>query len=516
MSRHLRPVRPRWWIRSPLALLAAALLVGGVSSCGDDRPDTDADADTPNLVLILTDDQTLAELEVMTRTRELIGGQGTTFRTSLTDFPLCCPSRATHLTGQAAHNHGVLDNIPPDGGVDVLDHDRTLAVWLDEAGYATSFVGHYLNGYGNTSPPFQPPGWDRWFSTVDPSTLSYWGFEVLADGERRTYGTADDEYQTDVLAQRAVSELERLAAGGDPFFLAWWPLAPHSGSLARGQPNVVSPAPAPRHQGRLAGQPAPRQEATHAGADLATKPVEVRDYAASMLDEQGGFVLGGRPLDELLDETWQARRESLLAVDEAVERLVTTLDATGELDDTVIVFTSDNGWMYGEHGLWFTKSVAYEPSVRVPLLIRGPGFPAGSVVEQLATNVDVATTLTRLGGARPDVTQDGIDLRELIGDPRHLADRAVLLQGHPGTRFSWTAVRTARFTLVEWPSGARELYDLDTDPAQATNLAGRPGWAAVEARLARALGELRSCAGSACVGLVPAAELPAPEPDPSP
>ncbi|MGH2726371.1 MAG: sulfatase-like hydrolase/transferase, partial [Actinomycetota bacterium] len=210
----------------------------------------------------MTDDQTVEELKVMTATRSLIGDAGASFRRAYSSFPLCCPSRATFLTGRYAHNHGVLENEPPTGGYYKLDSLNTMPVWLQAAGYRTMHVGKYLNSYGTKNPLEVPPGWSDWYALIDPTTYQMWGYTINEKSENgqtlHTYGQIDVEdpafYQTDVLRDKAVGLIHDAADA--PFFLTLWTLAPHTevSTLA----NRTGPRPAPRHKGTFADVPLPR------------------------------------------------------------------------------------------------------------------------------------------------------------------------------------------------------------------------------------------------------------------
>ena len=215
----------------------------------------------PNIVVILTDDQTVAELSGMQNTLELIGGQGVRFRRSYVSYPVCCPSRATYLTGQYAHNHHVMGLYPPTGGYGRFDKRNALPVWLRRAGYYTSHLGKFLNGYGDQEPADVPPGWSDWHATVDYSTYRMWGYTMNDNGRFHTYGRPFDEnprfYQTDVLTGKAVSVI-RSRAGRQPFFLSINFLAPHyeDRRIQRRTGQLVRPA--PRHRGAYASAPLPR------------------------------------------------------------------------------------------------------------------------------------------------------------------------------------------------------------------------------------------------------------------
>src|SRR6185503_16482028 len=255
------------------ALAALSLLAAGPAAAPPATGAAKSEAARPNLVLVLTDDQTLESLRVMPQTRHLVGDAGTTFANAFVSYPLCCPSRATLLTGQYAHNHGVRGNNPPGGGVGALDADETLPVWLQRAGYYTAHVGKYLNGYGESVPPDVPPGWSRWLALVDPSTYTYYDYALSDGGALVHHGSAPEDYQTDVLAA-AAEEVIRARAGHGPFFLSVAPVAPHlerSDERAKGTP----PRPAPRHAGRFADEPLPAK-ASFDEADVADKPASVR------------------------------------------------------------------------------------------------------------------------------------------------------------------------------------------------------------------------------------------------
>lgn len=442
----------------------------------------------PNVLLILTDDQTEESMRVMEKTLRLLGDEGTTFRNAFVSYPLCCPSRATLLTGQYAHNHQVMGNRPPDGGYRRLNHGNTLPVWLQKAGYQTAYVGKYLNGYTGSE---VPPGWSRWFALSDPNTYLMYGYKIIADGKKISYGQSPADYQTDVLAARAEAILRTFAGDrvrlGKPFFLGVAPVAPHtekSDEEGKGTP----PRPAPRHEGRFADEPLP-DKASFDEEDVADKPAHIQRLPRL-----------GPAKQEATLRLYQARLESLLAIDDLVERLVLALQETGELDRTVIVFTSDNGFFLGEHRVPDGKKLPYEEAIRVPLILRGGGFPAGSTALQPAANIDLAPTIVALTGARARRKMDGVSLLPLALDPEQGQDRPLLLEGlsRNSGRPSFEAIRTPRWLWVEFRNGSRELYDLDDDPLQLRSRHGDPNLAAVRAELSRRLAGLRKCAGVSC------------------
>jgi N-acetylglucosamine-6-sulfatase len=466
-----------------MVLLAAVLLAGSRRTPAK----TSQPAPLPNVVVILADDMREDDLAYLPKTRALLGAEGTTFANSIVSTPLCCPSRATFLTGQYAHNHQVLANRAPLGGYGRLDASNTLPVWLQAAGYYTAHVGKYLNGYGTDVPARVPPGWSRWFGLTDPTTYRMYGYTVSDGGALVTYGNRPEDYQTDVLARKAEEVVRARAATGQPFFLTVAPVPPHlenDDAAGRGDP----PRPAPRHLGRYAAEPLPRGP-SFSETDVGDKPAHIRAL---------------RPLSKAqvarLTGLHRARLASMLAVDDLVERLVTALRQAGHLDRTVILFTSDNGFFMGEHRLPDGKFYPYEESVRVPLLVRGGGFPAGFTAEQPVSNIDLAPTIAALTRATPRRPVDGLPLLPLALDPEEGRDRALLIEGFGRSRpqVSYAAVRTDRWLYVEYATGDRELYDLHADPLQLRSRHDAPSLAGVRADLAARLAELRGCAGESC------------------
>jgi N-acetylglucosamine-6-sulfatase len=462
-----------------IALLVACALVASAEAPA--RPRT---PERPNVVVFMTDDQTLEELRAMPIVRRLIGARGATFENGIVSFPLCCPSRASFLTGQYAHNHGVLDNKEPWGGYYAFrDQWNTLPVWLQQAGYTTMLVGRYLNRYGELNPAEIPPGWDEWHGVADVTDNRYFDYLLNDNGVVHRYGSAVADYSTDVLARIAVRLVRRQAATGKPFFL-WLPfVAPH----AAGTAERAAPVAAPADTSRFASEPLPRTPSFNE-ADVSDKPAAVRALPLLSSDAIGSLTAYYR--NEL---------ESLLAVDRAVGRVLAALRRSGVLDNTLVVFTSDNGFMHGEHRLELMKVVPYEPSIRVPLLISGPGIRRGLQIPDVVSNVDLAPTILAVTGARPGRPQDGRSLLPVLRAPGSWAGRAVLLEGGPpGSVTDYEGLRTPDYSYVELADGERELYDLRRDPDQLQNLAGDSASAPTVAELSARLAVARTCAGSSC------------------
>ncbi|HEY0512798.1 MAG TPA: sulfatase [Thermoanaerobaculia bacterium] len=454
----------------------------------------EAVADRPNILVIMTDDQTVEQMRALPKTRRLLGQRGTTFANSFVDFSLCCPSRSTFLTGQYAHNHGVTANGGPHGGYPHLDHSNTLPLWLQEAGYYTAHLGKYLNNYGVGSPA-PPPGWSRWFGLIDPTTYRMYDYTVSDGGRPVSYGESPKDYQTDVLAAKAEEILRSRAGSAQPFFVMVTPIAPHLERIGRDQ---TPPRPAPRHAGRFAAEALPAKS-DFDEPDVSDKPNHIRNRPRLS------------PAERLhVTATYRACLASLLAVDDLVERLVKVLDETGQLGRTVIVFTSDNGFFFGEHRVSEGKYLPYEESIRVPLIIfdgrggagvHGGIFPAGATVAQPVSNVDLAPTIVALAGARARRVMDGRPLLPLALDPQQGKSRTLLIegagQGHGKPPFA--AVRDARWFYAEYRNGDRELYDLQNDPFELRSVHADPAFAAVRNDLAGRLARLRACSGPSCL-----------------
>jgi N-acetylglucosamine-6-sulfatase len=440
----------------------------------------------PNILVLETDDQTLADMSVLPKTRALIGDRGTTFTNSFVNYSLCCPSRSTLYTGQYAHNHGVLSNKLPTGGFTRLDTSNWLPLWLQAAGYRTMHVGKFLNGYGRDAPPTVPPGFDDWNGFVDPSTYSYFGYTVDENGVLRTHPGV---YSTDFITAKANELIAAAAPGPRPFFMSVAWLAPHSGAPRDPDdpPGLATPSPAPKYANVFASTPLPRP-ASFNEIDISDKPLALQARPRFSPNRIAA-----------IQEAYQQRLESLLSVDDAVASIVAELRTVGELDNTLILFTSDNGFFGGEHRVATGKVLVYEPSIRVPLLMRGPGVPPEAKATQLVTNADLAPTILDAANAIPGRVEDGRSLLQLVGDPGVEWGRELLLEaGTAAQGLTLHGVRNYRYKYVEYSDGESELYDLWRDPDELTSLHADPALAGLRSRLAARLHALESCAGASC------------------
>ncbi|MQA27477.1 MAG: sulfatase-like hydrolase/transferase, partial [Micromonosporaceae bacterium] len=323
--------------------------------------------------------------------------------------------------------------------------------------------------------------------------------KINHNGTVKKYGTWDSEqpkhYQTDVLRRLAVNYLDRKASGSKPFFLSVAPLAPHveAGDRIRAKYGAYSPRPAPRHKGAFSDRKLPRPPSFDEPV-VRDKPRHIRKFdRMSAADTRR------------VRTRYRAQLESLLAVDEMVGAIVKKLRDSGELANTTIMFTSDNGYFNGEHRIRTGKIHPYEPSIRVPLIIRGPGFPAGRTIGQAVSNVDWAPTIMRAARARAGLTMDGRPVQELVRDPKSGDWRQLLFETGPKGKQRWyAAVRGARYKYIKHSNGEVELYDRKKDPHELASRHADPAYRDVRARLAKRLKELRHCSGRSCWGLRPA------------
>jgi N-acetylglucosamine-6-sulfatase len=540
-------------------MFAMILIAAGANSVYSVEQQTSARQAKPNVIVVMTDDQALESLRAMPRTRRLIGGAGVTFANNYISYPLCCPSRATFLTGQYAHNNGVARNGRPLGGYRNLAEAKALPVWMQRAGYATSHIGKYPNGWGQHGEPI-PPGWDVWKGSVDPSTYLMWGYELNENGWLDRYGNAKlqnpDKYQTDVYLDKALDFIDRRAPSAQPFFLSMAFLAPHAeaskawpkdiprpwkrNGKGRALPKIEpGPRPAPRHNGAFADEPLPTPPSFDE-RDISDKPKHIRNYPR----------LGEADVRQITSG-YRQRLASLLAVDEAVEALVDRLAQNGELDNTYLIFTSDNGFFFGEHRVPMGKFLPYDAASHTPLLIRGPGIPAGRTSEELVTNTDLAATLADIADARPTVRIDGRSLLPFAAHPDERTRRPVLHEGGGGAvignekdgpwlrvsadlsgkaaaagdlnqdlmraarktriepgpgrirNLAYEGIRTERYLYVRYLGGDRELYDLRRDPYELHSRHDDPAYAKVRDFLDERLDELQGCKGAACNREIP-------------
>ena len=460
----------RNWSAFSLAIVQAAL--GG---CGGSGPSTasaagassggtqgaTAGAAKPNIVFILTDDLDVESLASMPKLQAFLVNVGVSFQNSFASNPVCCPSRASMLRGQYSHNHRVWTN--GRGNNTCFDDFRsaghegsTIATWLQAAGYRTGLIGKYLNRYpatrgGIVEDTHVPAGWDEWFVVFnsDYNSDSYFDYSANDNKKIVKFGKTDADYETDVLTRRAVDFINRAKDSGKPFFLWVATTAPHA------------PAdPAPRHLYSQADKRVPRSPNFNE-ADLSDKARWYRDSLPLL-----------RPSDITdMEGTYKRRLETLQAVDDQIERVLLALDSNALLGSTYLIFTSDNGYMQGQHRFPSGKDAPYEESIRVPLIVRGPGVPAGLKPAHDVSNIDIAPTIAELAQAQAPSFVDGRSLVPLLSAaPPPLASWRpdVLIEHEPADVNglpSWFVLRNAREKFIDYPATAEEeYYNLIDDP----------------------------------------------------
>ncbi len=484
-----------------VAALCALLAIAPAADAAKGKGGGDAKAKKtkkdrrPNIVVVMTDDQDMASAAFMPNLQRLIAGQGVSFPNSVTNYSFCCPSRATYFTGQYAKNHGVLSNGPPIGGFQQLapTAKNLLPVWLQRAGYSTALVGSFMLGYET---PKVPPGWTEWHAAYEGGVNH--GFLMNENGRAQIHGSpgvADaSQYSTDVFAKKAVGVIKRQAPKPNPFYLTVAPFAPHAEA-----PNICNcennnPRAAPRHEGAFANAALPKPPS----------------YDESDMSDKPALTAGLSPIGPLIENQitsfYRNRLESLLSVDDMIGTLVKTLRKTGALKNTVFIFTSDNGWLQGEHRWAAGKVLPYEPSIKVPLMIRGPKIPRGVTRDQLVANVDLAPTILNFAKAKARRPLDGRSLRPVISSTSAGLDRGILLESYfnaagelgPGPQILFQGVRTDRYMYARYSTGEEELYDLVTDPSELQSRHADPAFAGIKGSLTALLARLQACSGASC------------------
>ncbi len=453
--------------RAALALIAAGLLAACLPAPAPTAaptltaaPGPTAEpAPRPNFLIIIADDMRYDQLDYLPRTREALFEQGVEFTRAYVTTPLCCPSRASVLTGLYAYHHQVTDN-------DVRLRRRTVVEALHGAGYFTGLVGKYLNSYplqGRGDPPL--PEFDRWVGMQSGgSHARYFDPELQIDGEWQVV----EGYQTFILRDYALSFLSEAAERGQPFLLLFDPYAPHVPALPVARDQHLYPE---------VGAP------------------QTPDFNEPDVSDKPEWLQGFDPLNEEQVSSLAALRrrqaQTLHGLDEAIVELLDALDALAMREDTLVIFLSDNGYLLGEHRIPAAKAAVYEMAAHVPFAVRYPALiDAPRVDAALVANIDIAPTLYALAGVEPFYPLDGQSLVPLLADPAAPWREHLLIEGFGKTGSSppFAAIHTGRYVYVETPGDRSELYDLAIDPYQLENLIDRPEQAGLirdlQARLA--------------------------------
>ena len=463
-----------------IALISVAVVAMGLVLSGDrlltDNPQAEAQTtNRPNIVFVMTDDLDKRSMQHLPGISEVMGSTGTTFENAYVTYSLCCPSRATMLRGQYPHNHGILGNHQPLGGAPKFrssGRDRsTIATWLDGAGYQTTYIGKYMNDYDDL---YKPPGWDEWFVLQGGSSSN----QVNDDGRSKRLA----DHSTDAFADEASAFIRRSSTKTEPFFVVVGTKAPHR------PPEVAA-----RYQDSFVDTPLP-DSPNFDEPDVSDKARWLQSYPR----------LSSADIDEV-QTLYRERLRSMLSVEDLLEQTISTLQETGELDNTYIFFTSDNGFHLGEHRLPRGKRTSYEEDIGVPLMVRGPGVPAGEVREQLVINNDFAPTMADLARVTTPDFVDGRSFAPLLtATPPSSWRSAFLEEGTLETIATETptptheAVHTQDHMFIEYAETAeQELYDLDDDPYQLESISQADNQQLYSEMQSR-LDALRNCSGEGC------------------
>jgi len=426
-------------------------------------------SDSPNIVLVLTDDQRWDTLWAMPTVQSELVDKGITFTNGFVVNPICCPTRASILTGKYSHSTGVYKDQPPDGGFRTFTKEgedgSTVATWLHAGGFRTAMIGKYLNGYTGRRTAYVPPGWDRWVAfTSQRGNGDYYNYEFSIDGVSESYADAETDYSTDVLAAQA-ADFIRSTDQAQPLFLYFAPNAPHRPSI-----------------------PAVRDAA--AFSDLA--PWRPPSYDEADVSDKPAYVQALPPFDPAEQEALDAFRidqyRTLLALDDAVGTILDALRDTRRLSNTLLVFTSDNGLLWGEHR-WIHKSVPYDESIRVPMVVRyDPMITSPRIDAHLVADIDLAPTFA--GAAA--VLASGVEGRSflpLLDSSASLWRSGFLIEHLRSSAVevpTYCGLRTRKYTYVAYETGEEELYDLRSDPYELQNVASDPAYtSALTSRRAR-------------------------------
>lgn len=580
--------------RARLALAAALLLAllcalalraaGAGAAIPTEEPPLDPNPEPPSFVVIQTDDQTLDELyaaftpfpgaaaiRAMPNTLDLIAKRGETFNRYYVSYPLCCPSRVSLLTGRYAHNTGVKGNVQPNGGYYGFSfraaYSHNLATWLQGAGYRTIHIGKFLNGYGDepySSGKEVPPGWSSWHTVLNADTHHYfYGYTLNNNGvvsepygssgtwEPREYTERDPPgcpyepqegrpclYATDVFDWMAREEIQATPPE-QPFYMQVDYTAPH-GDFRK----PAGPEPPPRYYNMFKGAPLPHDRAE--GLDEGN------------VSDKPAFIREAEHLTPSIKHTYKVyyekQLESLRGIDDGVKEIIGTLAETGRLKNTYVLFTSDNGFFFGEHRLIGGKFLAYEPATHLPFLIRGPGIEPGSSTGELTANIDIAPTILQLAGVTPDKSIDGRSMVPFLRDPELRTRRPILFESFVQTNdveangaiassgegdggpaggdgstdpkepesgvvntprggrnsdgkahasllappLNYEGIRLGPYKYIAWPDGEKELYNINKDPNELNNIVREPNFYPIRNFLHRQLRRYENCVGREC------------------
>ncbi|WP_249998625.1 sulfatase [Actinoplanes sp. M2I2] len=478
-------------LRRATAVLSALTVVVGSSAC-DPSPSgprsTGSGPDRPNVVFVLTDDLSMNLVPFMPHVQAL-ARKGTSFTNYTVTDSLCCPSRSSIFTGRYPHNTGIFTNGGKDGGFTTFkergEEKSTFATSLQQAGYRTAMMGKYLNEY-LPKDKYVPPGWTEW--DVAGNAYGQYNYDLLENDRIEHYGKAPEDYLTTVVGGKASAFITDAVAAESPFLIEVATFTPHGPFT-----------PAPVDKDKFPGLTAPRGPAFD---KLPTNPP--------------AYLAGRQPLtaqeQKTIDMNFRKRAQAVQSVDRMIGSIQDTLEKTGAADDTVIVFSSDNGFHMGEYRMTPGKQTAFDTDVNVPLIVAGPGVGAGKTVTAPVENVDLRPTFEDQAGTTTPSEVDGRSLTPLLrtgsgagwrttsliehhgpNTDRNDPDRPGKNGGNPAT---YEAIRTETYTYVEYADGTKEYYNRAADPDMLDSVAGTLS-PDTRTKLASVVRALSSCQGQA-------------------
>jgi arylsulfatase A-like enzyme len=427
----------------------------------------------PNIIFILTDDQPYYSLDYMPTVKNELLPKSVNFTNGFVTTPLCCPSRASILTGEYAHNHKVYTDEWPMGGALKFDDSSTIATWLKTAGYTTALYGKYLNEYNSLTPAGRvPPGWDDWkvFLGREPISGYYFNFSLSENGKEVDYPKNASNFSADVLTRASLDFINR--SKDTPFFLSLDYYNPHSNYLS-----------AVRHKDTFRSNSgwdwSPHRPPNFLEADVSGKPAYIQNMVPTPAD--------------VIDTADKQIMRSLLAVDDGVASILNLLDKTGLSKNTIIVYLTDNGMTMGEHRLGVDKDCPYEECLRVPFIVYAPWLYAPRTDTSMVANIDLAPTFADWAGAKCPDSVDGKSLVPLLQNASLPLHEDLLFEHWPnftgvGSLIpEWHAVRTTEWKYVEYITGECELYNIKDDRYELKNLCNKSDYAKTQADLKQRL-----------------------------
>lgn len=430
----------------------------------------------PNIIFILTDDQPYHTVQYMPTVRDVLIKQGINFENGFATTPLCCPSRASILTGEYAHNHKVYTDRMPLGGAPKFDDASSFAVWLKDAGYSTAYIGKYLNDYDALQPyGYIPNGWDEWDVflgknlNADDDTGNaqfYSDFSMSENGVIVNYNGGQSVFGADLITRKA---LDYISEKRDvPFIMTLAYYNPHS-------PYFWAERDEDQFRSNSALQAESYRPPNFMEKDISDKPKYLQDL---------------NPISvEKIDVTYKQILRSLLSVDDGVASILSALNKTGLDKNTIIIYLTDNGSTIGDHRLGVTKNCAYEACIHTPFIIYAPALFPARTDDHLVANIDLAPTFAELAGAKIPNSVNGMSLVPLLKDTNAIWRDSLLIEhwvteeGVGSKIPEFYAIRNSQWKYVEYSTGEKELYNLINDPYELDNIADQLEYSEIQSQL---------------------------------